>query len=120
VGAHRGIGLHDHQSPERLDVVRQAIDSVFDHNDVDRLLGIAADPTWPPEARLLAAAKLEALHQIAVDERKERPPLDLELVRAVVAGLNSQTWRHPHYFASLLDPGPSPGQQWAKRPEPLP
>ncbi|MGY4605766.1 hypothetical protein ACVW16_004178 [Bradyrhizobium sp. USDA 4474] len=120
VALHRGVGLHDGQSPQRLDVVRRAIDDVFDVSDIDRLFEIARDAHWPPEARLLAAAKLEAMVDIAVDERAVRPPVDLMLVQAIVAGLDSAKWRHPKYFASLFDPGPPPGETWPERDEHLP
>jgi hypothetical protein len=120
VAIHRGVGLHDQQSPERLDVVRRAIDDVFDGTDVGQLSRIADDPRWPPEARLFAAAKLEALLEIAADERTVRPAIDLVRVRASVAGLSSMKWRHPTHFASLLDPGPAPGEGWGEREEPLP
>ena len=116
---YRGVGLHDQQSSERLGLVRQAIDAVYDQHDLNQLLEIAGDPTWPPEARLFAAAKLEATHQIAADERKVRPPIDLELVQACVAVLGSKNWRDPAYYASVLDPGPAPGAAWVKRERPL-
>jgi hypothetical protein len=116
---YRGVGLHDQQPPERLDIVRRAIDRVFDQHDLDRLLAIAGDPVWPPEARLFAEAKLEAVYQIAVDERKERPLIDLARANAAVAGLNSQKWRDPSHYASLLDPGPAPGKAWVKREQTL-
>lgn len=115
IDIYRGVGLHDQQPPERLAEVRRAIDAVYDEHELDRLLEIAGDPVWPPEARLFAAAKLEATHQIAVDERKVRPAIDLAVVHATVAGLNSQSWRHPRYYASLLDPGPGPGRTWIER-----
>lgn len=115
IEVHRGVGLHDQQPPKRLDEVRRAIDAVYDQHDLDRLLEIAGDPSWPPEARLFAAAKLEATHQIAADERKVRPSIDLALVHAKVAGLNSKNWRHPTYYASVLDPGPAPGRAWIAR-----
>ncbi|UFX41712.1 hypothetical protein HAP47_0020590 [Bradyrhizobium sp. 41S5] len=120
VATYRGVGLHDQQSPKRLDVVRAAIDDVFEQTNIDRLFQVARDACWPPEARLLAAAKLEAMVDIAVDERATRPPIDLELVHAIVAGLDSAKWRHPRYFASLFDPGPAPGERWAEREIPLP
>ncbi|WP_409188596.1 hypothetical protein [Bradyrhizobium sp. RDM4] len=115
VCTYRGVGLHDQQSPARLDVVRAAIDDVFDQGDIARLFDIAGDASWPPEARLLAAAKLAAMVEIAVDERAVRPPIDLTLVQAIVAGLDSVKWRHPQYFASLFDAGPAPGVKWPER-----
>ncbi len=110
IGTYRGVGLHDQQSPERLDVVRAAIDQVFDVVDIRELLKIAASPRWPPEARLLAAAMLEAMMQIAADERKVRPNIDLVRVRAAVAGVDSMRWRDRLHFASMLDHGPAPGE----------
>lgn len=103
VGTYRGVGLHDQQSEARLAVVRAAIDMVFSTADPKELLKIIADPHWPPESRLLAAALLEAMLQIAADERKIRPQIDLAYVRACVAGLNSTHWRDPQHYASLLD-----------------
>ncbi|WP_439398302.1 hypothetical protein ACRQ5Q_13650 [Bradyrhizobium sp. PMVTL-01] len=109
VEVYRGVGLHNEQSEARLAVVRRAIDKVFDVSDFDRLLEIARDVTWPPEARMLAAAKLQAVYEMAVEERRERPPIDLVKVGASVPGLNSQRWRDPWHYGSLLDPGPGPG-----------
>lgn len=117
---YRGVGLHDLQGPDRLEIVRRAIDDVYDQPHLPRLLEIAGDPMWPPEARLFAAAKLEATHQIAADDRKVRPDIDLSLVQAVVAGLNSVKWRDPARYGSLLDPGPGPGEPGGvKREQPL-
>jgi hypothetical protein len=50
-----------------------------------------------------------------VRDREKRPLIDLVRVQASVAGLNSVNWRHPEYYASLLDPGPRPGEAWPKR-----
>jgi hypothetical protein len=105
VGVYRGVNLHDQQSEERLAVVRTAIDRVFDQTDPLELAEIAFNPAWPPEARLFAAAKLEALMEIAADERAVRPKIDLARVRAGVAGVDSKTWRNPTHYGSLLDHG---------------
>jgi hypothetical protein len=115
VEVYRGVGLHDQQSPERLDAVRQAIDLVFAEHDFVRLLELADDASRPPEARLLAAAKLQAAHELAVQDREKRPMIDLARVQASVAGLDSLKWRHPQFYASLLDTGPAPGEVWAER-----
>lgn len=117
VETYRGVGLHDQQSPARLETVRQAIDGVFAMADSHQLLAVAKEPVWPPEARLLAAAKLEAMMQIAADERKVRPAIDLDYVRAIVAGVDSATWRHPRLYCSLLDHGRT--EAAAKREIPL-
>jgi hypothetical protein len=112
---YRGVGLQDQQTPERLAIVRQAIDLVFAEHDFGQLFEIADDAGRPPEARLLAAAKLQAAHELAVQDREKRPLIDLVRVQASTAGLNSLRWRHPAYFGSLLDPGPGPGEVWPKR-----
>jgi hypothetical protein len=117
VGTYRGVGLQDQQSKKRLAVVRRAIDRVFEEHDFERLFEIARAVSWPPEARLFAAAKLEAAFQIAADERRERPDIDLARVGAAVPGLNSRRWRDPSHYGSLLDPGPAPGQVGAVRRE---
>jgi hypothetical protein len=104
IAEHRGVGLHNHQTAERLTIVRRAIDDVFEMTD-DRndLLKVARDPMWPPESRLLAAAMLEAKKAMAADKRETRPDIDLDYVRACVAGLNSVTWRDRIRYCSMLD-----------------
>lgn len=103
IGEHRGVPLHDCQSPERLDVVRQDIDAVHEMSDVMELFDAAGDAGRAPEARLLAAAKLEAALNLAAERREVRPPVDIGKVRASVAGLDSQNWRDPARYCSLLD-----------------
>lgn len=119
-GQHKGVPLHDCQDEARLTVVRREIDTVLEINDAILLLEIAPDATWSPEARLLAAARLRAMHELATEDRRVRPNFDLKFVDAVVAGLDSQNWRDPWHFASLLDHGPAPGEQGpVPRDEPL-
>jgi hypothetical protein len=102
-GNHRGVELHAGQSPERLAVVRKDIDLVFEMAGTRELIAIAGDPSYAPEARLFAAAKLTALHSIAVERREVRPPgIDLDYVKAIVAGVNSNKWRDPDHYCSLL------------------
>jgi hypothetical protein len=103
IAAHRGIGIHDHQTPARIRVVKAAIDRVACMSDILELADFAADPQQPPEARLFAANKVEVEYQLAAEERRNRPIIDLDRVRATVAGLDSVVWRSPWYFASLLD-----------------
>lgn len=111
---YRGVGIHDAQSRDRIDrIVKPAIDAVIAMASVDELLEYCGDHGRPPEARLFAAAKIEAAMQIAADERRSRPEIDLVLVRARVAGLNSRTHRDPSAYGSLLDHPPPPGQPGA-------
>jgi hypothetical protein len=115
IATHRGIGIHDCQTPARIKAVKAAIDRVARMSDILELADLAADTQQPPEARLFAASKLEVEYQVAAEERRNRPIIDLDVVRASVAGLNSVMWRSPWYFASLLDAAAG-----VPREEPLP
>ena len=103
IATHRGVGIHDNQTPARIRVVKAAIDRVARMSDILELADFAADPRQPPEARLFAASKIECEYELAAEERRNRPIIDLERVRATVAGLDSLVWRDPDRFASLLD-----------------
>jgi len=105
IGVYRGIGLHDHQTPDRVKIVKAAIDRVARMSDIMELADFAADAMQPPEARLFAASKIEINYQLAAEERRNRPAIDLDRVRAIVAGLDSRQWRDPERYASLLDSG---------------
>ncbi|MGA7675791.1 MAG: hypothetical protein WCA78_12205 [Rhizomicrobium sp.] len=110
VETYRGVRIHDQQSPERIDhVVKPAIDHVLALDDLDQLFDYAGDIHKPPEARLLAAAKCEVSFQIATDERRERPDIDLSRLRARVVGLNSRRCRDRWHFCSIYDTPPAPG-----------
>lgn len=120
---YRGVGVHDSQPRRRIDlVVKPAIDKVHEMNDVEALFAYAGDILNPPEARLLAAAKAEASWQIAADERRVRPDINLDKLHARVAGLNSRRWRNPWAYCSLLDVSPvrPGGPEAVKREERLP
>jgi hypothetical protein len=74
-------------------------------------LEFARDAKNAPEARLLAAAKIEAEFAVATEDRRVRPKdITLELVKAAVAGVNSQHWRSSQYYCSLLDERFAPGE----------
>jgi hypothetical protein len=105
IATHRGIGIHDHQSPARIRTVKAAIDRVALMSDILELADFAADPQQPPEARMFAASKVEVEYELAAEERRNRPTIDLDRVRATVAGLDSLVWRDPDRYASLLDHG---------------
>jgi len=103
-GVHRGVALFADQSPERIEsVVRPAIDAVLGMASAIALVAYAGDAQHPPEARLLAAARVEALWQLAAEGRAVRPLVDLDRLRASVAGLDSQVWVDPERHGSLLD-----------------
>jgi hypothetical protein len=103
---HRGVGLHDCQSPERIARVRAAIDTVLgDIAGIEALAAFACDCANPPESRMLAASKIEALWQLAGERREARPGRGLSPadVAAATAGLASPEWRSPTHYASDLD-----------------
>jgi hypothetical protein len=106
VEVYRGVGIEDQQPPERIKFVKCEIDRVHRMCDTDELADYAGDARHPPEARMLAGARAEALWELAGEERRHRP-ISLELLRAATAGLGSKTWRDPYSHCSLLDqPGP--------------
>jgi hypothetical protein len=111
IGSHRGIGIHDCQSPARVRVVKAAIDRVARMSDIVELIDFAADPKQPPEARMFAANKVEVEYELAAEERRNRPIVDLEKVRATVAGLDSLEWRSPVVYGTDLEDGGEPREQ---------
>jgi hypothetical protein len=119
IGTYRGIGIQDHQSPERIELVKAAIDRVARTTDILELVDLAADPTQPPESRMFAASKVEIGYQIAAEERRNRPQVDLDRLRASVAGLDSVVWRSPFEYGSLFDRGgierEQPLETWSER-----
>ena len=99
---YRGVGIEDQQPPERIELVKREIDRVHHMSGTDELADYAGDAGHPPEARMLAGARAEALWEIAGEERRHRP-ISLELLHAATAGLGCQRWRDPDRFASLLE-----------------
>jgi hypothetical protein len=104
IGLHRGVPLEDHQSPQRLALVKAEIDHILGVTDARALADWADDPLHSPESRQLAVAMVESLWTVAAETRANRPPIDLERLRASTAGLGSKKWRDPWRYASLLDP----------------
>ena len=105
IATHRGVGIHDHQTPARIRIVKAAIDRVARMSDILELANFAADPRQPPEARMFAANKVEVEYELAAEERRNRPTIDLDRVRASVAGLDSLIWRDPDRYGTLLEHG---------------
>jgi hypothetical protein len=103
VEIYRGVGIEDQQSFERIGLVKREIDRVHRMNGADELADYAGDVRRAPEARMLAAARAEALWEIAAEERRLRPGISLERLRAATAGLGSRIWRDPDRYCSLLD-----------------
>jgi hypothetical protein len=74
-------------------------------SDILELADFAADVQQPPESRLFAASKLEVEYELAAEERRNRPIIDLNVVRATVAGLDSVEWRSPVVYGTDLEHG---------------
>jgi hypothetical protein len=111
ITAHRGVGIHDCQTPARIKVVKAAIDRVARMSDILELADFAADPQQPPEARMFAANKVEVEYELAAEERRNRPTIDLDRVRATVAGLDSLEWRSPVVYGTDLEDGGVPREE---------
>lgn len=110
VEVYRGVGIQDQQPADRIErIVKPEIDAVYDMRDLEALYEFAGDVARCPEARLFSAAKIETLWQQATEERRRRPDIDLETVRARVAGLDSVTWRSPWVYGTLLATPSAPG-----------
>lgn len=118
-GEHRGVGLHVFQDETRLAVVRAAIDRVYLLNDPTKLFDFAGDPFEPPEARLLAAARCEAMFEIAAEKREVRPAIDLEVLRACVVALDDLHSIDRWLYSSFKHPQAPPGVEYPARPVPL-
>ena len=116
IGVYRGVGLHAFQDQTRLAVVRGDIDDAFALDDAERLFAFAADLMRAPEARLLAAARVKALFELATERREVRPNVDLQLLRAHVAGLDSLRWLDRRHYGTALAPGLAPGERRPMRP----
>jgi hypothetical protein len=100
VERYRGCGLHDFQSPERLRIVRAAIDHVYTLDQVLDLVEHAGNVRNPPESRLLAVVRCRALWELAQEAREPRPIINMADVEALVAGLGSRRWRSPVVYGT--------------------
>jgi hypothetical protein len=104
IETYRGVPVHDFQPRDRIDsIVKPAIDNVLAIDDMAALLAVAFNILQPPEARLLAAAKIKAQFELAAERREARPEVDLDGLRAETAGLDSLNWADPDHYGSLFD-----------------
>lgn len=104
---YRGVKVHALQPRERIaSIVKPEIDQVFMMTDASDLAEYAGDARHSPEARLFASARVEALWQLAAEGRAVRPAVNLDRLRASVAGLDSFTWIDPWRYGALLDREP--------------
>ncbi|MGC1861903.1 MAG: hypothetical protein WA733_12465 [Methylocystis sp.] len=107
IETYRGVGIHDFQDAYRVErVVKPAIDLVHAENDILALAEYAGDVRNPPEARMFAAAKCRAAHEMASETRTERPRIDMQLLAARVAGLGSLKRADPSRYASIFEAEP--------------
>lgn len=107
VERYRQVGLHDQQDEARLAIVRAEIDAVFNMaGQIRDLVDWVANRSKAPESRLLAGALLRAEYDLATDERRLRPDVDMEWLGAVTAGL--ATTRSRKYYDSIYAPFPPP------------
>ena len=105
IESYRGVKIHAFQPRKRIEkTVQPAIDLVYTMDDAQKLFDFAADNQNPPEARIFAAAKCESVWQIAAETRTTRPPIDIALLRAHIAGLDSRQWIDLVHYTTALDP----------------
>ena len=117
--SYRSVGLHPGQSPERLAQVRREIDQVFELEEVGALMSWIEDVSKSPEARVLAGAMVEAIFQLAVDERRERPAIDVERVQAITAPLSSTIWIDPNFHCAIFESDGWDGRMPVRRERPI-
>lgn len=101
---YRGVGIHAFQEVARVAVVKRDIDAVYSLYTVEALLSFVEDYSYSPEGRLFAGAKILALHESAAGSRTKRPDIDLDLLKAHLAGLDSLKWADPWHYGTLLQP----------------
>ena len=105
VETYKNVGIHDLQPRARIEaVVEPEIDIVAEMVDPLELFAFALDCGRSPEARIAAAARCEAAAGIATARRERGPAVDIDKLRAAVAGCDSQGWRSPLFYGSDLDP----------------
>jgi len=108
VAEHRGVGIADRVSAERVARVRAEIDEVFTlQSQPKRLLAWLKDRHRSPESCLFAASLIEAASEAASEGRRGGPSVDLTHVRAhvVCIGHISDGFFYPGRFAPGLPPG---------------
>lgn len=123
VEKYRAVGIHDFQDREQVEtVVKPAIDLVYQMTGAAELYAFATDRREPPEARLLAKAKVEAIHELRASEHGNRGDIDLDMLRAGTCMLNSLTWSSAEYYGGGPEGRPpyTSDEAWnARRPEHL-
>ena len=110
IADYRGVGLHDQQDAERLDVVRRDIDQVFTIGaDIRALVSWIENRSRAPESRLLAMAFINAEFEEAGERRRTAPAVDRDKLIAMTFTLDSTKYRSKTFYCSWLLPRPRPG-----------
>jgi hypothetical protein len=108
IEVYRGIGIHDFQDVSRIsEVVKPAIDHVFNITQPHDLIDYAGNALNPPEARLFAADRYQAIYDVRAEQHGKRPA-ELQLLAAKTAGVDCLQWASSWQYCSLLDVA-SPG-----------
>jgi hypothetical protein len=103
IGTHKGVGIHDFQSAERItDVVKPEIDYVAGESDLAALYDFARDFMRCPEARMFARRKIDAAFDLG---QANRGDIDLTKLRAgcPTGGLATLEWVDARRHCSALD-----------------
>jgi hypothetical protein len=122
VAFHRGVGLHEHQDPERLALVRAEVDQVLElQGDVRALFDWVEWRPHSSESRLLAAALIRANCEAASERRRSAPPVDLQLLDCLIAGLGTVQGRSRFDYDSRYRTrdDPAGSNRPVRRPQPL-
>ena len=85
VETYRSVGVHAFQGPDRIEVVKRAIDHVLTLRDLEALEKHACDIANPPETRLLAKQVLEEVFALAAESREKQPTADVDLQKVRLA-----------------------------------
>src|SRR5262252_1340099 len=95
---YRSVGIIAGQSPARVETVKQDIDRAHSLDDPVELQEFAFCIANAPESRALAASRLIAMFELAVDERRKRPAtFDPDLLRTKARLMYSARRQHPYF-----------------------
>ena len=126
VGYHRDVGIHADQPAERIEhIVKPEIDLVLDRlHDLEELFRFARSIAHCPEARLLAAAKVEAAWTLRSEDRRGLPATSFDrddLAAAAGPWLSHKDGRSlTHYCGTWEALLAGPDDQPVPREAPLP
>jgi hypothetical protein len=99
---YKGVRIH-RQPAKRIALVKKELDRISKLSEPMKLFDVCGDPSWSPEARMLAGARYIVSIEIAREQRTPQPDHTREDVEARIAGLNSRTWADPERYCCLCD-----------------